>query len=147
MKIAEAFGGVKRLFLDTAPVVYFVEANKRYLPIVEPIFGQLDAGSWQAVTSPITLSECLVIPYRLQDHRLQALFIQLLVKGAQFTVIDEQCASSAAELRSRYNLTLPDAFQVAVALATDCQAFLTNDKTLKRIASIRVLVLDEIELA
>jgi predicted nucleic acid-binding protein len=146
VKLADALADVQRLFLDTAPVVYFVEANARYLPIVEPIFDQLDAKAWQAVASPITLSECLVIPYRLQDYRLQALFTQLLVKRALFSVIDEHIASSAAQLRSRYNLTLPDAMQVAVAQASGCQAFLTNDMTLKRITGLRVVVLDELEV-
>ncbi|NES73095.1 MAG: PIN domain-containing protein [Okeania sp. SIO2D1] len=32
----------------------------------------------------------------------------------------------AAQIRTRYNLQLPDAFQIAIALAAECEAFLTN---------------------
>ena len=51
----------------------------------------------------------------------------------------------AAKLRARHNLALADALQFAVALAANCQAFLTNDKRLKRVSELSVLVVDELE--
>jgi predicted nucleic acid-binding protein len=42
-------------------------------------------------------------------------------------------------------LRLPDALQIAVALEAGCEAFLTNDLTLKRVVELRVLVLDDLE--
>jgi len=42
MKTAEALHQVKRLFLDTAPVIYYVEKNPRYLAVVAPIFDRID---------------------------------------------------------------------------------------------------------
>jgi predicted nucleic acid-binding protein len=41
---------------------------------------------------------------------------------------------------------LTDAFQVAVAIASGCDAFLTNDIALKRVTELGVIVLDEMEL-
>jgi predicted nucleic acid-binding protein len=72
----------------------------------------------------------------------------LLVHGRNFTLIsiDPQIAESAADLRARYNLRTPDALQVAAALQTGCEAFLTNDKGLQRVTELRVLVLDELTL-
>ena len=52
----------------------------------------------------------------------------------------------AAGFRARYHLLLPDALQIAVALEAGCEAFLTNDLTLKRVTDLRVLVLDELKL-
>lgn len=49
----------------------------------------------------------------------------------------------AAELRAAYNLTLADAFQIAVCLAAGCDAFLTNDMSLRRAKEVKVIVLDE----
>jgi hypothetical protein len=46
MKIAEQLQTVTRVFLDTTPVIYYVEANPRYRPIVEVIFDRLD--NWGA---------------------------------------------------------------------------------------------------
>jgi predicted nucleic acid-binding protein len=51
----------------------------------------------------------------------------------------------AAELRARYNISLTDALQVAVALQNDCEAFLTNDMTINRITELNILVLSELE--
>lgn len=54
-------------------------------------------------------------------------------------------ADKAADLRARYNLTLTDAFQLAIAIQAECDAFLTNDSDLKRVKEIPVLVLSEAE--
>ncbi|MFM6073399.1 MAG: type II toxin-antitoxin system VapC family toxin, partial [Dolichospermum sp.] len=57
--------------------------------------------------------------------------------------INETIAIEAAQIRARYNLQLPDALQIAVALNAECEAFLTNDLTFKRITELRVLVLND----
>ena len=148
MKIGEMLRGAKRLFLDTAPVIYFVERNPDYLERAQPAFAQIDAGTITAVTSPVTLSECLVVPLRLGLESLRQDFVDLLQSGANttFVNIDGDTARRAAELRARYNLSLPDAFQVAAALAASCDAFLTNDATLKRVTELTVIVLDDLDL-
>lgn len=147
LKLSEYLQTISRLFLDTAPVIYYVEANEHYLPLVQTVFDHLDAGSLTAVTSPVTLAECLVMPYRLNQTDLRQAFIDLITggSGAEFTLLGQEQADRAAELRARYNLSLTDAFQVAFALTTNCDAFLTNDIALKRVTEINVIVLDEIE--
>jgi hypothetical protein len=64
MKVEEALRGVKRLFLDPAPVVYFVEQNPEFITRVEPIFARLDLDII-GVVSAVTLAECLVFPSSL----------------------------------------------------------------------------------
>jgi predicted nucleic acid-binding protein len=147
MKITERLQTVTKLFLDTAPVVYYVEEDTRYLALVDPIFDRLDAGTLVAVTSPVTLAECLVMPYRNNQVELQQIFSDLIVNGTNvlFASIDREMGRRAAELRARYNLSLTDAFQIAVALQSGCDAFLTNDMTLKRVSELSVIVLEEME--
>ena len=60
----KSLDAVRRIFLDTAPLVYFIEKNERYLAAVRLVFERIDQGLLSAVTSPITLAECLVLPYR-----------------------------------------------------------------------------------
>jgi predicted nucleic acid-binding protein len=48
-------------------------------------------------------------------------------------------------MRAKYNLKLPDAFQIAVALAANCNCFFTNDVTFRRVKEIKILVLDDFE--
>jgi predicted nucleic acid-binding protein len=147
MKLSEHLRGVNRLFLDTAPVIYFVEENPHYLALVQPVFDRIDSGSLIAVTSPITLSECLVHPYRLQQTDAALAFRELIVHGdsVAFIAIDDEIADKAADLRARHNLTLADALQAATALRAACDAFLTNDPALKRVPELNVIVLDEVE--
>lgn len=148
MTIEENFEGVTRLFLDSAPVIYYVERNSRYFAIVDVIFELIFDGSLMAVTSPVTLAECLVPPYRLGQTELQQEFINVIVGGDNIMfepIVDEDIAIQAAQIRARYNLQLPDAFQVAIAMAAECEALLTNDATFRRVTELRVLVLDDLE--
>lgn len=105
-------------------------------------------GRLAGVTSVITLGEVLVQPIRQGDVLLQRRFTNALLRGAGFQTlaVDAPSAMLAAELRARYNLHLPDACQVAVALRQRCEAFLTNDRRLARVTELRVLVLDDLEL-
>jgi len=146
MSFDQQLNTAKRLFLDTAPMIYYVEENPRYVALVETMFARLDAGDFQAVTSPVTLAECLIVPYRNSNAELQQAFIDLITNGnhTSFITIDEFVGAQAAQLRARYNLGLADALQFAVALEAACDTFLTNDISLKRVTELKVIVLDEI---
>jgi predicted nucleic acid-binding protein len=145
MMLQQYLKTVQRLFLDTAPLIYYVEEHPRYITGVDIIFASLDAGDFEAITSPVTLAECLIIPYRDSDVRLQQAFLDLVFNGVHthFVEIDREIGALAAQLRACYNLGLPDAFQCAVALHSGCDAFLTNDISLKRVTELRVIVLEE----
>ena len=148
MTLADALRGVSLLFLDTAPVIYQVEQNPAYSALVDAVFQEVDAGRVGAVTSPVTLAECLVHPYKsAAAARLQA-FNALITTGrnTQFVIIDQATAQKAAELRARYNLLLPDAFQAAVAIVSGCDALLTNDRGLQRVGELKILILDDLTL-
>ena len=118
MTLAEHLSSVRRLFLDTAPVIYFVEQHPRYLPLMEQVFQRVDAGELQIVTSPITLAECLVLPLRADQKDIVRTFTDLIVNGpsTKFYPIEQSAGERAAQLRALHNLSLPDAMQVAVAL-------------------------------
>jgi hypothetical protein len=51
VKIAEALHGVSRLFLDSAPVIYYFEKNPTYHTVVAAFFTEVDAGRIKAVTT------------------------------------------------------------------------------------------------
>ncbi|HAG80520.1 MAG TPA: VapC toxin family PIN domain ribonuclease [Cyanobacteria bacterium UBA12227] len=145
--IENSLQGVTRLFLDTAPVVYYVERNPTYFGRVRLIFEQIEIGALTAVTSPITLAECLIHPYRLGLSQLQQDFFNVIVSAENtvFQPVNAQIGRQAAVLRASYNVTLTDALQVATALVANCEAFLTNDLTLQRITELRIVVLDPVE--
>jgi predicted nucleic acid-binding protein len=100
----------------------------------------------QGVVSPVTLAECVTLPIRLGQVELQQRFTDLLTatEGILLVNIDAVIAQEAAELRIQYGLKLPDALQVATAIAAGCEAFLTNDVALKRVKELRVLTMVEL---
>lgn len=134
MKLRTALEHVSRLFLDTAPVIYYVEKHPSFTALTAAIFDGIDNGQWLAVTSPITLAETLVIPCRDNLVQLQRDFADLIVSGANTICvsIDPSVGAEAAALRAKYNLTLIDAIQIAVAMNAGCDVFLTNDGHLAR---------------
>jgi predicted nucleic acid-binding protein len=149
VKLSAQIDKAKRLFLDTAPVIYYIEGDTRYLAHTDIVFNALDNLELSAVTSPITLSECLVVPLRNTDENVRKAFIELILNSynIHFHPSDESIAIKAAEVRVSYNLTLTDAFQVATAIVAECDTFLTNDAGLKRVKEIQMLVLDDFEPA
>jgi len=148
LKVTDALAGLASVFLDTSPVIYYVQGDQRYLNVIKVIFDQIDASTLMSVTSPVTLAECLVLPYRTNQVGVQQAFINQVVGGNStiFTEIDQQIAERAAELRARHNIGLLDALQFAVALKANCDAFVTNDTILKRVTEIKVIVVDDLEI-
>jgi len=70
----------------------------------------------------------------------------LLSNEVVFVDINAAIAQDAARIRLLYNLQLPDALQIAIALTSNCDAFLTNDQALKRVTELRILVVSELEV-
>lgn len=134
VKLDGALSGVTRLGLDTSSTIYFVEAHPKYDAILTEIFQRIANGTIVGVTSTITLTEVLVQPLRRGKADLQQDYRDLLLHSPNFETvpIDAVTAERAAELRARYNLRTPDPLRIAAALASGCDAFLTNDATLKR---------------
>ena len=58
------------VYLDTAPIIYYVENVLPYADFLEPVFQRIKSGELRANTSAITLAEVLVVPYRERDKAL-----------------------------------------------------------------------------
>lgn len=132
--------------LDTAPLIYFIEEHPTYLPLVRPFFEGLDRGDFQVVTSTVTLLEVLVQPLRSGDTALQRRYRDILLdaEGLSVVAVSPQIAEEAARARATYNLSPPDAIQLATAIVTGAAALLTNDVRLPRQAGVQIIVLDEL---
>lgn len=146
MVVEDALKSVTRLFFDTAPVVYFLEETSPYIEVVATIFNALDERRFIGVFSPVTLAECLVYPIRQQNLVLQAAYFKVIAESDYhpFFETSRTIAREAARLRAGYNLSLTDAIQVATAIEAGCDAFLTNDKGLRRVTELNILVLEDL---
>ena len=103
MKIEDALTGVKRLFLDTAPVVYLVEQNPEFIARVEPIFIRLDLDI-VGVVSAVTVAECLVFPIKRGLTDLEQAFEEIVSSYlVEFINTDREIAKLTAIIRAKYN--------------------------------------------
>lgn len=149
INVRDALKNVSLIAFDTAPIINFVEANPVYDALVSEIFQKVDDGEIIAVTSVISLCEVLVHPIRNKNQSLRKRHRDILQNSPNFFTksINPSIAEVAAGLRADYNLRTPDALQIATALENNCEAFLCNDKGLKRITELKILVLDELALS
>jgi predicted nucleic acid-binding protein len=137
----------KKVFLDTAPLIYFIEGHSQYQEILAQIFKANEAGSFTFITSSITLLEVLVKPLKEGNQKLADQYKNILTaaSGIEIIEITTDIAVKAAELRAKHNLHTPDAIQMATAILNDATYFITNDARLKAVKGINSLTLSEIE--
>jgi len=146
MTIPDAvFAEIRQLGFDTSPFIYFVERHPAYLPMVREIIRRVDVGIMKGFASVITLTEVLVHPIYNGDTALENEYRNLLQDSRNFELvpIDAEIAAQASELRSHHNLRTPDALQIAAVLSVGCEAFLTNDKKLRHLDELKVIILDD----
>ena len=148
MKLDDALQGVSSLAFDTAPIIYFIEANPAYDELVTNIFNRVAAGALEGWTSVISLSEVLVQPIVSGRKDLQKRYRELLLNSANFHTlpITAAVAENAARIRAAYGLRLPDAIQIAFAIDAGCQAIVCNDHEMRRVTELQVLILDDLEV-
>jgi len=129
--------------VDTSIFIYFIEEHRQFLPLLQPLFQEVDDGRKAMVTSALTLLEVLVVPYRSGDHILAKRYEALLTqsRGVRIAEISRDHLRAAAQLRAATGVKTPDALQLVAALAAECAAFLTNDRHLPTIPGLRILQL------
>jgi predicted nucleic acid-binding protein len=135
----------KVVFLDTAPLIYYLEENHTYMPLLRDLFAANNKGDFIFKTSVVTLIEVLVHPLRHNEQALAEQYQEILCNSASIDIlnIDIEIALKTAWFRAKYALKTPDAIQLASALISSSEFFLTNDTRLKNIDEIEVLTLDD----
>ncbi len=140
---------IKSIFFDTAPIIYFVEADAVWGPLVKQIVDNAISNRVRFISSVITLSEVLIKPFSESDEVLQARFKQFLRYGKNVTLLEitAEIAELAAKLRGLYpSLKGMDSLQLAAAIISGSDIFLTNDRKLKQILEIKVMLLEDYKM-
>lgn len=139
----------KTVSLDTAPLIYFIEENPAFLPVIDPFFDAMVRGKFDVVTSTVTITEVLVHPIRQGNATLTAAYRDALqnTEHLRTVPVTAEIAEIAAQLRASHRLRTPDAIQVATAIAKSSDFFLTNDNKLSVLSSPTVLVLKNLASA
>lgn len=136
----------KTVGLDTAPLIYYIEENPAFLPIVDPFFDAMIRGEFEVVTSTMTITEVLVHPIQQNNATLTATYRDILQNADHLRTVPftADIAETAARLRADHKIRTPDAIQAATAIAMKADFFLTNDFKLSAIPNLTVLVLENL---
>lgn len=137
---------VARIFFDTAPFIYLVENHAGYYQKVADYLTQSLTDDAMLETSVLTYTEFCAKPEQLGRPDLLLDFDDLLRDfDFQMLEISLSAATLAYQLQARYaGLKGIDAMQIATAVNSGCDVFLTNDAALKDIREIQVVVVAEL---
>ena len=131
----------KRVFLDTAPLIYFLDNDERYGGAVKAIFEEILSRGGIIESSVITCEEYLVYPYRTGNvEKIQAFIDFTGDFDIHLNPITREIAQKAAKIRAEYiGFKAMDALQLATAIMRGCDVFLTNDRQLLQFTEIRCI--------
>lgn len=134
-----------RIFFDTSPFIYLLEDHPKYGQLVNSLILDEVYSQSSFITSVITLAEFGVVPMRNNRPDIIAGFEQLIdTLPFEMINIERKHATLSFQLRSSYpGLKAFDALQIASAILSGCDQFLTNDYKLKNISEIKVVTIDE----
>lgn len=138
-----------KVFLDTAPFIYFIEKdsnNPQYFDNMKRFLEEGYRENKEFLTSVITMAEYFVFPYRNQKMSYIDSFHRLVdTLDMEIAEVDQEIAKKAAQIRAQYkNFKAMDALQLATACVTGCDLFLTNDKQLKQFMEIKCVTVDDL---
>ncbi len=132
--------------LDTPLFVYHLERAEPWLPVTRVLLRQIAQGTYAAVTSVVTITELCTRPLAVGRSDLASAYRAALMQFPNLgvLVIDAATAHQAAALRASYRLRTPDALQIAASLNAGATAFITNDRRLRQVRELEVLIIDDL---
>ena len=127
---------------DTSVFIYLFEDHPVYARKAARALNALKKDT-QGVFSALGMIEILTGPKKKGRADLAAEyeyhlrnFPNLLIVG-----LNEKVVWIASDLRAKYNIGTPDAIHLATAIDVGAEKFITNDKALKKVREIRVVLL------
>lgn len=136
----------KRVFIDTAPMIYYLENSSIYMDSIKKFFARCMKENIQLVTSTITIEEYLVFPYSSEKMELVDNFKRFIkFMNIEVVNIDPLIAEQGAKIRGKYkNFKAMDALQIATAIVSGCDMFFTNDKQLRQEKELPCMTMEDL---
>ena len=134
-----------RFGLDTSLFIYHVEGSSPFSEAASQVLQCVGPNGATGITSVLTLTE-LLVKLLESGRRTLAERYEALIRATPNLIlaeVDAEIARQAAVLRAKYRLRTADAIQVAACLAHGATAFVTNDRRLRRIDGLSVIVLGD----
>lgn len=127
-----------KVVVDSAPLIYWLEDHRSFAERYAGLFEAHADGQLTLAISTITVAEVLAGPFKKGALALAKRYERAL-SALDVEPVSPAIAVSAARLRARYGLKLPDALQLATALEVGAEALVTHDRDFARVEGIRVI--------
>ena len=124
---------MSKVFLDTNIFIYLIEDKgsngRKAVELLERMTARRDS----VYTSTLTLGEVLTLPLQKGDVKLADQYERILTSpGVHLLDFDRVAARIYAKVRLDKSIKAPDAMQLSIAGAAQCDLFVTNDDRLSR---------------
>lgn len=130
------------VYLDTSPVIYFVEQPPVWGVRATARITSLVASGERLALSDLTRMECRAGPLKANDRaRLQDFDDFFALPDVQVFPLTSAVCDRAAQIRATYNFKPLDCLHLAAAVEDGCTLFLTNDTRLRQFSGLTVEVL------
>lgn len=135
----------KKVFLDATPIMYYIQRNENFSETVKRIFVFLNENNADFISSDVVTAESLVHAYRYNRTDWLNNFHGLMnLLNVEIIHTSEKIAKKTSQIRAKYrSFETPDAFNLATAVLSDCDIFLTNDKRLRQFDEIKIITVDD----
>ena len=126
------------VLVDSAPIIYILESNTKFSKRFVPLFERHAAEEVMLAVSTVTIAEVLTGPLSKGEEALAKRY-RAVLEAWQVVDFTSDIAESAARIRGTYGLKLPDAIQVASALAINADVLVTHDRDFSKVRGLQVL--------
>jgi predicted nucleic acid-binding protein len=129
-----------RVYVDANILIFSIEKNPEWEPLVRPLMAAMDATTLTVVSSELTYAEVMVKPlaegWQVAIDRYEDVF----GPGSPLTIIPvgRQILHAAATLRGQHHLKLADAIHLASAISARCRVLVTHDGPLGQAAAMHM---------
>ena len=143
--LAEILAQHEIIGIDTPLFIYAVEDHPQYASLAQTIIDHVDGGGSRGVSSAVSLMEIAVKPLREQQLEIALKYLLVIESIENFVLFPILLADAwrAGVLRASNTLRPADALQLATCIGAGATLFVTNDRRLRQINEIDVLVLDD----
>ncbi|MBK8741671.1 MAG: PIN domain-containing protein [Betaproteobacteria bacterium] len=126
------------MLMDSSPIIYTLEAHPQLAARYKALFARHAAGEFSLAVTTITIAEVLTGPLGAGEDALAKRY-RAVLESWHVVELTADIAETAARLRARHKLKLPDAIQLASALAINAHALVTHDRDFAKVRGIRVV--------
>ena len=144
-ELTDSLDGYATIGFDTSPFIYYIDDHPEYASLVRIVLERLSTGVNRGVTSVITMMEISVKPLREQRLALANAHATTVERLPNLTILPIRSPDAwrAGALLASNTLRPADALQLATCIGAGATLFVTNDRRLRQINEIDVLVLDD----